>query len=94
MINKERKILTIEYEKNEKFKKLIWKLWKYPKISEFLRILPKLEKKIYMLKEYEREEYILELISSIIEEKELINYYKKRNLIIIKKLIFVEIQIM
>ena len=35
MINKERKILTIEYEKNEKFKKLIWKLRKYPKISEF-----------------------------------------------------------
>ena len=45
MINKERKILTIEYEKNEKFKKLIWKLRKYPKISEFLRILQNLKRR-------------------------------------------------
>tara|TARA_Y100001954_G_C15629822_1_gene512116 strand:- start:35 stop:892 length:858 start_codon:yes stop_codon:yes gene_type:complete len=80
MINKERKILTIDYEKNEKNKKLIWKLRKYPKISDFLRILPKLEKKIYMLKEYEREDYIIQLISSIIQEEKLINYYKKKKL--------------
>jgi superfamily II RNA helicase len=80
MVNPERKVITIDCPINEKNKKIIWKLRNFPKVNVFANILPKLEKKIYMLKDYEREEYLLEIISDIIEDKEIIEIYKKKKL--------------
>ena len=80
MINNKREVIDNDYVINEKTKKITWMLRNYPNASEFLKILPKLEKKIYMLKEYEREDYLINLISDIIEDKEIIIFYKKKKI--------------
>jgi superfamily II RNA helicase len=81
MINNKRKVINVDFNMNDKNTKITWKLRNYPKANEFLSILPKLEKKVYMLKEYEREEYLLSIISRIIEDNSIISLYKKNKLI-------------
>ena len=67
MIHPERVIKKIpSLDIDEKHKKLIWSLRRYNNLPSFLEQLERLEKKIYQEHEYDREEYLLTIITPLI----------------------------
>jgi superfamily II RNA helicase len=69
MINKERCIQgTIEIDfVNDKNKKLVWALRRYPKLIDFIKGIKSIEKKIYKTNDYNREKYIIDSLRVICE---------------------------
>jgi superfamily II RNA helicase len=80
MINQDRVFQKIDgITINDKNKKLLWSMRRYPKSQFFLNELNKLEKKIYQEKEYNRETYLLEKINEI-TDYDIIKLYKSKRI--------------
>ena len=79
MIHEERKIIAIDdMILTEKNRRLIWCMRVYPKSFNFVNNLNRLEKKIYQLNEHDREEYLITLISEILQYDILGKYKSKK----------------
>jgi hypothetical protein len=79
MIHEERKIIAIDdMILTEKNRRLIWCMRVYPKSFNFVNNLNRLEKKIYQLNEHDREEYLITLISEILQYDILGKYKAKK----------------
>jgi hypothetical protein len=79
MIHEERKIIAIDdLILTEKNRRLIWCMRVYPKSFNFVNNLNRLEKKIYQLNEHDREEYLITLISEILQYDILGKYKAKK----------------
>ena len=79
MIHEERKIIAIDdMILTEKNRRLIWCMRVYPKSFNFVNNLNRLEKKIYQLNEHDREEYLITLISEILQYDILDKYKAKK----------------
>ena len=79
MIHEERKIIVGgEVILNDKNRKLIWSMRYHPTSHEFLNNLLRLEKKIYQMNEYDREDYLMNQISEILQYDILDKYKAKK----------------
>jgi hypothetical protein len=79
MIHEERKIIAIDdMILTEKNRRLIWCMRVYPKSFNFVNNLNRLEKKIYQLNEHDREEFLITLISEILQYDILGKYKSKK----------------
>ena len=79
MIHGERKIIAIDNViLTEKNRRIIWCMRNNPNSCDFVNGLNRLEKKIYRLNEYDREEYLITQISEILQYDILDKYKAKK----------------
>ena len=81
MIHVERKVEDIpSLQITEKNKKLIWALREYKTIPLFLKRMDTLEKDLYKMSEYDREEYLLNQLNEMIQI-DILHLYKNKKMV-------------
>ena len=79
MINPDRNVIELsDIVINDKTKKILWSMREYPTSVNFMSKLTKLEKKVYQESEYDREEYLLTILSKILQYDILDKYKAKK----------------